>query len=64
MHQLDQPEYGIQSGQFLVNRNVYHIAATGEQKLDASSSIGAGIIFDDTDYRTPAIRILRRPRFR
>ena len=42
MHQIDQPQRDIQANNYLVNRNVYHIDLTGEQKLDASSSIGAG----------------------
>jgi hypothetical protein len=51
-HEADQAERGIQTSGFLVNRNLSHVDTIGEVQVTDKSSIGAGIIWDDTDYKT------------
>jgi polysaccharide biosynthesis protein VpsM len=50
-HQADQAEVGIQNVPFLVNRDLYHADGTGEWQVTDKSSVGTGLIYDDTDYR-------------
>ena len=50
-HQADQAQVGIQNLGYLVDRNLYHMGGTGEVAMTDKSSLGTGILFDDTDYR-------------
>jgi hypothetical protein len=52
-HQLDQADRDVHQNGFLVDRDTYHLDGTGEQRIDEKSSVAAGIIFDDTDYKAP-----------
>jgi len=52
-HQIDQADRDVHQNGFLVDRNTYHLDGTGEERIDEKSSISAGVIFDDTDYRSP-----------
>ena len=51
-HQADEAEVGIQNLAFLVDRDLYHIDGTGEVQITEKSSIGTGVVFDDTTYNT------------
>lgn len=52
MHQLDQAALGIQNVNMLVDRNEYHADALGEEDLTEKTSFGAGIVWDDTAFKT------------
>jgi hypothetical protein len=51
-HQADEAEVGIQNLAFLVDRDLYHIDGTGEVQITEKSSVGTGVVFDDTTYNT------------
>lgn len=50
MHQADAAERGIQNLDYLVKRDLYHVDGIGEVDLTEKSSLGAGVIWDDTNY--------------
>jgi len=50
-HQIDQADRDVHQNGFLVDRNTYHLDGSGEERIDEKSSVSAGIIFDDTDYK-------------
>jgi hypothetical protein len=52
-HQVDQADRDVHQNGFLVDRNTYHLDGTGEERIDEKSSVGGGIIFDQTDYKAP-----------
>jgi hypothetical protein len=49
-NQYDQAERDISNNNFLVNRGVYHADGLGEIQATENLAIGAGVVWDDTDY--------------
>ena len=58
-HQIDQADRDVHQNGFLVNRNTYHLDGSGEERIDEKSSIAAGVVFDDTDYKSPGYTDLK-----
>ncbi|HEY1791846.1 MAG TPA: outer membrane beta-barrel protein [Opitutaceae bacterium] len=50
-NQLDQPEVGLQNLNYLEERNVTDLNASGEVALTDKSSVGGSLIYNDTSYR-------------
>jgi hypothetical protein len=51
--QADQPTVVIRSNGSLINRDVYTLGGTGEEVISEKTSLGGGISFTDTSYKTP-----------
>jgi hypothetical protein len=51
-HQLDQPTVTARTDGGLIDRDVSHIDAIGEVQFTDKSSVGTGLIWDDTNYTT------------
>jgi polysaccharide biosynthesis protein VpsM len=49
-HQADQATRDVHQVGSLVKRDLYHADATGEVSLTDKSSVGGGVVYDDTDY--------------
>jgi hypothetical protein len=50
-HQMDAAERTLQNLAYLVNRDLYHADVLGETQVTEKSSIGAGVVWDDTEYK-------------
>lgn len=51
-HQADQAERTIQNLPYLVDRNLSHVDGMGEVQVTEKTSLGAGLVWDETDYKT------------
>ena len=50
-HQMDQATRDVHLVGVLVKRDLYHVDGLGEFSVGDKSSVGAGAIYDDTDYQ-------------